>query len=102
MGSIVCNVLPWGDEGGTTGHTSIQRRGNAGMSWEYRVMNVDGQHAIHEVHYEGNDRAKPKTYSMNPTFPRGEDLADLQEDIQRYFEALTLPVLTPGDFARSE
>ena len=68
------------------------------MSWEYRVMKVDGQHAIHEVHYEGDDRAMPKTYSIHPTYPRGEDLADLREDIQRYLEALTLPVLIPGDF----
>ena len=72
------------------------------MSWEYRVMNADGQYAIHEVHYEGDDRARPKSYSMHPTYPRGEALADLQEDIQRYLEALTLPVLTADDFPRSE
>lgn len=72
------------------------------MSWEYRVMNIDGQHAIHEVHYEGDDRAMPKAYSIHPAYPRGEDLADLQEDVQRYLEALTLPVLIPGDFPRSE
>lgn len=72
------------------------------MSWEYRIVHVDGRYAIHEVFYEGDDRSKPRSCSMNPVYPRGEDLVELQEDTRRYLEAMDLPVLTPADFPRWE
>lgn len=68
------------------------------MSWQYRVMKVDGQHAIHEVYYDGNDISRPKSYSETPTYPRGENLDDLAQDFVLYQEALKMPVLTPEDF----
>lgn len=68
------------------------------MSWQYRVMRIDGQLAIHEVHYDGNDINRPKSYSEFPTYPRGESLDDLFQDFLLYKEALNMPVLLPEDF----
>ena len=66
------------------------------MTWQYRVVNVDGQHAIYEVHYDQS--LSPRYYSSIPTYPRGEQLSDLAADLTLYTEALNLPVLSPEDF----
>lgn len=67
------------------------------MGWRYRVIKIDGQHAIYEVHYDDTSNL-PRSYSAAPTYPRGEELSDLAEDFLLYQEALALPVLTPEDF----
>ncbi|PZQ26809.1 MAG: hypothetical protein DI562_14410 [Stenotrophomonas acidaminiphila] len=66
------------------------------MTWQYRVVRVDGQHAIYEVYYDKS--LAPQYYSEAPTYPRGEQLSDLAADLVLYAEALSLPVLSPEDF----
>jgi hypothetical protein len=67
------------------------------MVWQYRVMKIDGQYAIHEVHYD-DELLALSSYSAVPTYPRGEDFGDLAADLILYQEALSLPALTPEDF----
>lgn len=66
------------------------------MSWNYRVIELDGQFAIHEVFY--NAAGSIAGITEAPVFPRGETLDDLAADISRYAEALSLPVLRAGDW----
>ena len=80
---------------GITGR-SVGSNREALMAWQYRVMDIEGQHAIYEVHYDTS--LSPIRYSSIPTYPRGEQLSDLAADLALYREALTLPVLRPEDF----
>ncbi|UXI66148.1 hypothetical protein [Tahibacter amnicola] len=61
------------------------------MSWEYRVMNRNGDLAIYEVYYGENGRVAG--YSENPTNPRGETLEELRLDCELYVKALEKPIL---------
>lgn len=61
------------------------------MSWNYRTVVADNQHAIYEVFYDSNDNAVSRT--LTPTYPRGESFEDLKEDFDRYSRALTDPIL---------
>lgn len=70
------------------------------MTWQYRVMNISGQHAIHEVYYYGEDSSLLKGYSVHPAYPHGDSLEELIGDLCLYKEALDFPVLTPDDFSR--
>lgn len=69
------------------------------MTWQYRVMRVNDQLTVHEVYY-GEDSSVLRAYSANPTYPRGCDIEELADDLIRYQEALSLPVLVPEDFNR--
>lgn len=71
------------------------------MSWNYRVMrhfdNAGNEtYGIHEVYY--TPEGKPNMYSVEAVAPYGETLAELQEEVRRFAEALEKPVLKPGDF----
>lgn len=52
------------------------------MTWNYWIMRCKGEFAIYEVYY--NETGKISGYSEKPTFPRGESLEDLREDLLRY------------------
>lgn len=66
------------------------------MGWNYRVIKAEDQYSIHEVfYYEGGDGAV-KGYTQEPSFPRGETLDDLRDDLARYRRALDFPVLEEG------
>jgi len=43
------------------------------MSWEYRVMNREGELAIYEVYY--HDDGSVQGYSEAPTFPAANSVA---------------------------
>lgn len=61
------------------------------MSWNFRVMEKDGEFAIYEVFY--NDEGQVQGYTENPSFPRAESIEELKEDLERYAEAMSKPVL---------
>ena len=61
------------------------------MTWNYRVMNKDGEFAIYEVFYRADGSVEG--YTANPVHPRAECLEDLKEELQRYADALTKDVL---------
>ena len=66
------------------------------MHWNYRVIEQEGQLAIHEVFY--NKDGTVAGITETPVFPRGETIEDLAADISRYQEALSLSVLRSGDW----
>jgi hypothetical protein len=68
--------------------------------WNYRVLRLAGQCAIHEVFY--GDDGVPQGYTEGPVFPRGANLEELRQEAARYLRALEEPVLTPEQFRRSE
>ena len=53
-------------------------------------------HAIHEVFYD--DAGHPNGYTENEVSPFGETLLELSEDIKRFADALSKPVLVHEDF----
>ena len=61
------------------------------MSWNYRVLDRDGELAVYEVYYR--EDGSVKGHSLAPSFPRGEDLNDLKEELSLYSEALNKPIL---------
>ncbi|MBV8658744.1 MAG: hypothetical protein JO142_13045 [Burkholderiales bacterium] len=61
------------------------------MSWNYRVMNKDGELAIYEVYYHEDGRIQGM--SSEPTFPAGETLQELELNIELYLSALKKPIL---------
>ena len=61
------------------------------MTWNYRVMAKDGELAIYEVFYRADGSIEGHT--ENPVFPRAPTVEMLQEELQRYTEALTKEVL---------
>lgn len=61
------------------------------MTWNYRVMNRDGEFAIYEVFYR--EDGSVKGYSATPVFPRADSVDELKEEIQRYADALGQVVL---------
>ena len=66
------------------------------MSWEYRVMVHDGEHAIYEVYYDDED-GRVKGYTAVPKFPTGETLEELRSNCQLYLAALDKSVLPHDD-----
>lgn len=65
------------------------------MTWNYRVMRRKEEFAIYEVYYDEDGNVCG--YSEKPTFPRGETLEYLREEILRYLEALEEPILDYED-----
>lgn len=59
--------------------------------WNWRVVNMDGWHAIHEVHYDASDN--PVACTERPSFSSGATLEELREDVKAYCTALERPVL---------
>lgn len=79
------------------------------MTWNYRVIlttgpwldtmgNVEVSLAIHEVHYDRDD--KPLLYIKEPIAPTGSDLQELKQDYIRQEEAFSQPTLLPEDFPK--
>ncbi len=60
-------------------------------SWNYRVIERDGEFAIYEVFY--SDNGDVKGHTEEPVFPRAESVDDLRNELQRYSEALNKEVL---------
>ena len=61
------------------------------MTWEYRVMDREGELAIYEVHYYEDGRIQG--YGESPTFPAAETLEELRANCNLYFAALDKPIL---------
>ncbi|NHZ97422.1 hypothetical protein [Massilia sp. CCM 8734] len=61
------------------------------MTWNYRVMNQAGELAVYSVYYD--DDGKVEGVSVDPAYPLGETLDELQNCCELYMEALTKPVL---------
>ncbi len=67
------------------------------MTWNYRVIRREDEiYAIHEVHY--NKDGKPSGVTVEPSWPQGETLEELQRDFEHYQEALQKEVLNYEDF----
>jgi len=61
------------------------------MSWNYRVMDRDGELSIYEVYYREDGTVEG--YSAAPTFPAGETVEALRENCLQYLSALEKPTL---------
>jgi hypothetical protein len=61
------------------------------MTWNYRVMNRDGELAIYSVYY--SEDGTVNGYSENPTPPIAETHDELRDECRRYLAALDEPVL---------
>jgi hypothetical protein len=61
------------------------------MTWEYRVMERDGELAIYEVYYD--DDGGVQGYTENVAFPAGDTLEALRANCQLYVAALAKPIL---------
>ena len=59
--------------------------------WNYRVINCDGYHSIHEVHYDKKN--KPIMWSEEALIPVGESFEELKSDLLHYMLAIARPVL---------
>ena len=61
------------------------------MTWEYRVMERDGELAIYEVYYYEDGRTQG--YSAKPSFPAADTVEVLRANCDLYVAALDKPVL---------
>jgi hypothetical protein len=65
------------------------------MSWDYRIVHTtDGgaeAYAIYEVFYD--EQGAPEARTEQPSYPAGETLDELRDDLRSYQEALRQPVL---------
>ncbi len=61
------------------------------MTWNYRVMNRQGELAIYEVYYAEDGTVKG--WSANPTFPAADNITELRVNCDLYFAALEEPVV---------
>jgi len=67
------------------------------MSWNYRVIEIDGVRGMHEVYYYDPDD-KVEFYTESPVRLLWEPSEDPQWILDKMKEALDKPVLTPKDF----
>ncbi|WP_093136208.1 hypothetical protein [Variovorax sp. OK605] len=61
------------------------------MTWEYRVLDRDGELAIYEVHHDEHGRVQG--YGADPTFPAAATLEELRVNCDLYLAALDKPIL---------
>jgi hypothetical protein len=68
------------------------------MSWNYRIMTLDGGKTfeIHEVYYTSG--GKLSSYTENAISPTGDSITELMGDLTYMMEAFNKPILTPQDF----
>jgi hypothetical protein len=68
------------------------------MSWNHRVMSLDGgkSFGIHEVYY--HDDGTPWMFTENSIKPFGDNPQELKEELMQMIRAFDSPVLTPEDF----
>ena len=69
------------------------------MTWNYRVVVKDDQYNIHEVYYD--DKGKPEFFTEDPLGPSGESLEELENDLEYFSEALSLPVLNYNELEKT-
>ena len=64
-------------------------------TWNYRVIqhktDAGCAYVIHEVHYDAD--GQPVGVTVDPTWPAGDTLEDLRQDLAAYAAALDKPVL---------
>ena len=61
------------------------------MSWNYRVLNCNGELSIYEVYY--SEDGTIEGYSAAPTFPAAGTMEELRENCSQYLSALDKPTL---------
>jgi hypothetical protein len=65
------------------------------MSWNDRVVRTKDEagvaYAIYEVY--DNDAGEPEARTEHPSYPAGETIEELEEDLQHYLAALQQPML---------
>jgi len=70
------------------------------MTWNYRVIHRveagEDVYAIHEVYYDENHM--PKMVTESPSYPMGETMEELQEDLNLYDLAMLKPILEYESF----
>jgi hypothetical protein len=59
--------------------------------WNYRLMQKNGQVAVHEVFYAEDGAITG--YTADPVSPRADTVEELVEEFRRYERALSEPVL---------
>lgn len=69
------------------------------MQWNYRVVRFTDSYnresyRIHEAYYQDD---KVTAISDEPIYPTGENISDLNDDIQRMLKAFDKPVLNYSD-----
>jgi hypothetical protein len=65
------------------------------MSWNYRVVRVDGQLQVFDVYY--NATGLPHSRHVTPSFIYGETLEHLSEQLDWIREALEKPILEDSE-----
>lgn len=74
--------------------------------WNYRIIKQyneeinEWSYAIHSVYY--NRDGKPSGLSVDPSYPSGDTLEELREDLLLYSHAFEKPVLNWNDFVNRE
>jgi hypothetical protein len=71
--------------------------------WNYRIvhkkpLNGEDLFAIHEVFY--SEDGEIENYTARPTYPIGETLEELTEEMEFYLKALQSPVLEQEDLEK--
>jgi len=61
------------------------------MTFNYRVIKREGILEIHEVYY--NDKGEIEFWDESPSWPIGNDIKELLEDLSKYESATELPIL---------
>ena len=73
------------------------------MSWEYRTIDFGDHAALHEVHYEGRDDTKPRSFSAEPaTFEVYYEHGDKPEHVVEMLERALIGARKPLLHVRSE
>lgn len=70
------------------------------MSWNYRIIEIGNNRAIHEVYY--NEEHKPIYYTANPVEIVWEKDIVHSRIMNQLLEAFAYEVLTPEDFNNDE
>ena len=69
------------------------------MSWNYRVVRIDGHLRIFDVYYD--DAGMPVGRHAEPTYVYGDAVEDLAEQLSCMAEALKQPVLDDREIGTS-
>jgi hypothetical protein len=64
------------------------------MPWNYRVIRSGDIYSIREVYYKDEGLFVVEGYSAEPSFPHGESLEELIDDLSRFMAASKEPVLS--------
>lgn len=64
------------------------------MSWNYRIVEVDGGFELHEVYYDVNDKPYARTKDC---YVYGETVEELKNSLVKMLEATEKTVLNDDD-----